>query len=150
MYEDFVREALLKDLLGNLLFLVWIPTIYFGVQLHRSRARGCALLVLSVFWGGLAVLDFAVKRNYYADYLAYLRLGDAYVVETTCFVEDAYAPTTAALLYAVQHLRCADGTLLHLRHRRQEQRIYPKVGRAFQVRYLPRSGLVVALTLEDP
>ncbi|NPA30422.1 MAG: hypothetical protein GXO37_00300, partial [Chloroflexi bacterium] len=129
----------------NLLLLAWIPIIYFGFQLYQTKARGCARGLLLLLWGGLALLDFASKRKYYADYLRYLRLGDVYVMERTCLVTDAHAPTPTALVYATQHLQCADGTSLTLRYRRDYQRIYPKVGRAFRVRYLPKSGLVVEL-----
>jgi len=147
MYERFVMVALLKDLLLNLSFFAWIPIIYFGFQLYKSEARGWALSLLWLLWGGLALLDLTTKWRYYADYLNYLRLGDGYVLEKTCLIEDAYAPITTALLHAAQYLKCADGTSLVIRHRRDYQRIYPKVGRTFRVRYLPKSGLVLELTL---
>lgn len=145
MYEGFIRSAFMKDLLYNLFFLIWIPVIYFGFQLYKEESRGCALTFLIMFFGGAALVDFSTKWAYYADYVNYIRQGDNYVMEKTCVVESIDASLSTAIVYGHQNLECSDGTHVELRYRRDYQRIYPKVGRAFRVRYLPKSGMVVEL-----
>ncbi len=47
-YQNFIRYALLKDLFLSLFFLIFIPLIYFGAQLHKEPNRGCVLATLTV------------------------------------------------------------------------------------------------------
>ena len=149
-YQNFIRYALLKDLFLSLFFLIFIPLIYFGAQLHKEPNRGCVLATLTVFWGGWALFGLYTNYHRLQDYVAYLRYGDAYLEEKICTVASVSSGTVVGIVSAMQRLRCADGSELIIRHRRDYQRIFPKEGRSFFVRYLPRSGLIVDLRPLDP
>lgn len=144
-YQDFVLSALLKDLSMSFVFLIPIPLIYFGAQLHKEPARGFTLTVLTLFWGGWALFGLFVNRYFLRDYIAYLQYGDSYLKEKICVVDSVSGGTVVSIVSATQVLYCADGSELIIRHRRDYQRIFPKEGRTFWVRYLPKSGLIVDL-----
>jgi len=149
-YQDFVLHALLKDLSLSLIFLIPIPLIYFGAQLHKEPYRRVALTGLIAFWGGFALFGLFVTRHLLQDYTAYLRHGDSYPKEKVCVVESVSSGTVISIVSATQVLDCADGSELVIRYRRDYQRIYPKEGRTFLVRYLPKSGLIVDLRPSGP
>lgn len=146
MYREFILSSLAKDLfIGVAFWMIWIPVIYFGARFNKEEARGCALLVLFMIFGGISLLNIVINAKYYADYFQYLKAGDAYVRETVCHVKKAHAPTLAAIVVGTQYLQCENGLLLRLRYRRDYQRIHPKTGRIFHIRYLPKSGLIVEM-----
>ena len=91
-YQNFIRYALLKDLFLSLFFLIFIPLIYFGAQLHKEPNRGCVLAALTVFWGGWALFGLYTNYHRLQDYVAYLRYGDAYlqVCFSSLFLLDLY------------------------------------------------------------
>ncbi len=152
MYKTFIIAALVRDVLLVFIFPLCGILIYIGAGLYKQEYRGCALLVLFLFFGGMTALEIWNEFPYLYDYFRYLRDQDHYVQEATCRITDVSSGTASGVLTAMERIHCQDGTQFVSKYRRDYQRVlwrWAREGRTLHVRYLPRSRLVLELMPEE-
>jgi len=143
--EEFVLKTILIDG-GGMLVLLILSLITLGRYIfhHRPLTRqGWAFVILA--GGGSVFVLFSVLPRYIEDASLYLRYRDGYVQTSTCKVH-SLTWSTMSLVFGDAEVHCVDGSTFYIHHKSKFVRAC-KEGRTYEIRYLPKSKIVVSLHL---